>query len=217
MMEDVITGFIIYSGLPTINFIRKTTCVQSTNGGACTRNGKTNKLIIKNKILNSIGQTLKTNRDLIIKYKPTGIKKLLSLTDNSAKYQTINSVKETLNTLERSYTYLNDTNLKRIITILNVYNTKTNLNPLSTKIAEFKGKIQAQIETNRNNNGNANRTTKKVTTGTSRVNRIRPFIMKMSHLTNNQKAYYINQAKTNNTKLLSEIVKNARLRAYRRT
>ena len=121
--------------------------------------------------------------------------------------------------------------MNKIIRILNVYNNKPNLRPLSTKIAEFKGKIQAQIETNksqvgtktnRNNNGNANRTTKKVTTGNdtksaNRVNRIRPFIMKMSHLTNNQKAYYINQAKTNNTKLLSEIVKNARLRAYRRT
>lgn len=226
MMEDVITGFIIYSGLPEIKFIRKTTCVSSTNGGACRLNGKTNKLIIKNKILNSISQNLKTNRDLIIKYKPTGIKKLLSLTYNSAKYQTINSVKETLITLNKSYTYLNDTNLNKIIRILNVYSNKPNLSPLSTKIAEFKGKIQAQIETNkpqtetktnRNNTGNANRSTNKVTTGTSRVNRIRPFIMKMSHLTNNQKAYYINQAKTNNTKLLSEIVKNARLRAFRRT
>ena len=226
MMEDVITGFIIYSGLPEIKFIRKTTCVSSTNGGACRLNGKTNKLIIKNKILNSISQNLKTNRDLIIKYKPTGIKKLLSLTDNSAKNQNINSVKETLIILNKSYTYLNDTNLNKIIRILNVYSNKPNLRPLSTKIAEFKGKIQAQIETNkhqvgtktnRNNTGNANRSTNKVTTGTSRVNRIRPFIMKMSHLTNNQKAYYINQAKTNNTKLLSEIVKNARLRAYRRT
>ena len=214
MMEDVITGFIIYSGLPTINFIRKTTCVQSTNGGACTRNGKTNKLIIKNKILNSVSQNLETKRDLIIKYKPTGIKKLLSLTDNSAKYQNINSVKETLNTLERSYTYLNDTNLKRIITILNVYNTKTNLSPLSTKIAEFKGKIQAQIETNkpqvgtktnRNNNGNDNRSTKRVTT-------IRPHIMAMNHLTNNQKAYYINQAKNNLAKNLNDIKKNAKNR-----
>merc|ERR1711934_272365 len=123
--------------------------------------------------------------------KPTGIKKLLSLTDNSAKYQNINSVKETLITLNKSYTYLNDTNLNKIIRILNVYNNKPNLRPFSTKIAEFKGKIQAQIEKNNpqtkrkrsnNNNGTANRSTKKVTTGTSRVNRIRPFIMKMSHL-----------------------------------
>lgn len=225
MMEDVITGFIIYSGLPEIKFIRKTTCVSSTNGGACRLNGKTNKLIIKNKILNSISQNLKTNKDLIIKYKPTGIKKLLSLIDNSAKNQNINSVNETLITLNKSYTYLNDTNLNKIIRILNVYSNKPNLRSLSTKIAELKGKIQAQIETNkhqvgtktnRNNTGNANRSNNKVTTGTSRVNRIRPFIMKMSHLTNNQKAYYINQAKTNNTKL-SEIVKNARLRRFRRT
>jgi|TARA_Y100000389_G_scaffold190380_1_gene215157 hypothetical protein len=231
MMEDVITGFIIYSGLPTINFIRKTTCASATNGGACTRNGKTNKKDIQNRILRSVPSNKINYINTIIKSKPKGIKRLLTLIGNSAKSQTINSVKETLNTLNKSYTYLNDTNLNKIIRILNVYNNKPNLRPLSTKIAEFKGKIQAQIETNksqvgtktnRNNNGNANRTTKKVTTGNdtksaNRVNRIRPFIMKMSHLTNNQKAYYINQAKTNNTKLLSEIVKNARLRAYRRT
>ena len=226
MMEDVITGFIIYSGLPEIKFIRKTTCVSSTNGGACRLNGKTNKKDIQNRILRSVPSNKINDIKTIINSKPTGIKKLLSLTDNSAKYQNINSVKETLITLNKSYTYLNDTNLNKIIRILNVYNNKPNLRPLSTKIAEFKGKIQAQIEKNNpqtkrkrsnNNNGTANRSTKKVTTGTSRVNRIRPFIMKMSHLTNNQKAYYINQAKTNNTKLLSEIVKNARLRAYRRT
>jgi len=232
MMEDVITGFIIYSGLPTIKFIRKTTCASATNGGACRLNGKTNKKDIQNRILRSVPSNKINDINTIIKSKPKGIKRLLTLTGNSAKNQNISSVKETLNTLNKSYTYLNDTNLNKIIRILNVYNNKPNLRPLSTKIAEFKGKIQAQIETNNphkrkrinTNTGNANRSSvKKVTTGNLRklqssdVNKIRPFIMKMSHLTNNQKAYYINQARTNQTKKLSEIVKNARLRAYRRT
>lgn len=226
MMEDVITGFIIYSGLPAIKFIRKTTCVSSTNnrGLQCRLNGKTNKKDIQNRILRSVPSNKINYINTIINSKPRGIKRLLTLTGNSAKNQNINSVKETLNTLERSYTYLNDTNLKRIITILNVYNKKPNLLPLSTKIAEFKGQIQAQIETPQPKTGNANRPSiKKATTGNVRnlqssdVNKIRPFIMKMRHLTNNQKAYYINQARTNQTKKLSEIVKNARLRAYRRT
>lgn len=235
MMEDVITGFIIYSGLPAIKFIRKTTCASASNGGACRLNGKTNKKDIQTRILRSVPSNKINDINTIIKHKPptAGIKRLLTLTGNSAKSQKINSVKETLNTLNKSYTYLNDTNLNKIIRILNVYNTKPNLRPLSTKIAEFKGKIQAQIETNNpqhkrkrinNNTGNANGSSiKKVNTGNARelqssdVNKIRPFIMKMSHLTNNQKAYYINQARTNQTKKLSEIVKNARLRAYRRT
>ena len=248
MMEDVITGFIIYSGLPTIKFIRKTTCVSSTNnrGLQCRINGKTNKSNIQTRILRSVPSNKINDIKTIINSKPKGIKRLLNLTGNSAKSQNITSVKATLKTLNKSYTYLNDTNLKKIITILNVYNTKTNI-PQNTKIsiAAFKGKIQAQIETkepqtgnkrkhnnNNNNNNNNNGNTKKLKTNTSanklntttnanisarRVNKIRPFIMKMSHLTNNQKAYYINQAKTNPTKLLSEIVKNARLRAYRRT
>lgn len=226
MMEDVITGFIIYSGLPEIKFIRKTTCVSSTNnrGLQCRLNGKTNKSNIKNRILRSVPSNKINNINIIIKRKPsiTGIKELLNLTKNAAKNQNINSVKATFNTFKKSYTYLNDTNLKKIIDILNVYSNKNNI-PGNTKIniAAFKGQIQAQIEKNKpqtgnnrkhnnNNNGNAIRSAR-------RVNTIRPVIMKMSHLTNNQKAYYINQAKTNSTKLLSEIVKNARLRAYRRT
>ena len=234
MMEDVITGFIIYSGLPTIKFIRKTTCASVSNGGACRLNGATNKKDIQNRILNSVSPSKINIRNTIINSKPKGIKRLLTLTGNSAKNQTLNSVKQTLNKLKKSYTNLNDTNLKKIITILNVYNTKTNI-PETTKIniAKFKGQIQAQIETNNpqtkrkrntNNTGNANRSSiKKLSTTTNanrsarRVNTIRPHIMKMSHLTNNQKAYYINQARTNHTKKLSEIVKNARLRAYRRT
>jgi hypothetical protein len=99
-----------------------------------------------------------------------------------------------------------------MVTILNIYNTKTNI-PQNTKIkiAEFKGRIQAQIETkksqlkrkrNNNNTGNANRSAR-------RVNTIRPVIMKMTHLTNNQKAFYINQARTNLEKNLNDIKNNA--------
>ena len=229
MMEDVITGFIIYSGLPTIKFIRKTTCVSSTNnrGLQCRINGKTNKSNIQTRILRSVPSNKINDINTIINSKPKGIKKLLNLTGNSAKSQNITSVKATLKTLNKSYTDLNDTNLKKIITILNVYNTKTNI-PQNTKIsiAAFKGKIQAQIETkktqtgnkrkhnNNNNNNNSNRNPKKVTTGNAtrsarRVNTIRPVIMKMNHLTNNQKSYYINQAKTNLEKNLNDIKNNA--------
>lgn len=221
MMEDVITGFIIYSGLPTINFIRKTTCVSSTNGGACRLNGKTNKKNIQTRILNSVSPSKINIRNTIINSKPKGIKRLLTLTGNSAKSQNINSVKATLNTLNKSYTYLNDTNLKKIVTILNVYNTKTNI-PETTKIniARFKGQIQAQIEKNnpqteRKPINNSSRNAKKLNTTTNanrsdrRVNKIRPVIMKMGHLTNNQKAYYINQARTNLEKNLNDIKNNA--------
>ena len=227
MMEDVITGFIIYSGLPTIKFIRKTTCVSSTNnrGLQCRINGKTNKSNIQTRILRSVPSNKINDINTIINSKPKGIKKLLNLTGNSAKSQNITSVKATLKTLNKSYTDLNDTNLKKIITILNVYNTKTNI-PQNTKIsiAAFKGKIQAQIETKKtqtgnkrkhsNNNNNSNRNPKKVTTGNAtrsarRVNTIRPVIMKMNHLTNNQKSYYINQAKTNLEKNLNDIKNNA--------
>ena len=165
MMEDVITGFIIYSGLPEIKFIRKTSCVSSTNnrGLQCRLNGKTNKSNIQTRILQSVPSKIKIIKT-IINSKPKGIKRLLNLTGNSAKSQNISSVEQTLNTLKKSYTYLNDTNLKKMVTILNIYNTKTNI-PQNTKIkiAEFKGRIQAQIETKksqlkrkRNNNKRCN-------------------------------------------------------------
>lgn len=214
MMEDVITGFIIYSGLPAINFIRKTTCVSSTNGGACRLNGKTNKKDIQTRILQSVPSKRNIIND-IINSKPKGIKGLLTLTGNSAKSQNINSVKATINTLKKSYTYLNDTNLKRIITILNVYNTKTNI-PQNMKIrmSEFKGKIQAQIETikpqpktvndNRSNNMNVNapvqnnknnilNNAKQLANRQIAINNARAQLNKMIYLTPNQKKKYFEQ------------------------
>src|SRR5210317_1720672 len=43
MMEDAVTGFVLYTGFDTINFVSKTSCV-SQQSGACSRNG-----VIRNK------------------------------------------------------------------------------------------------------------------------------------------------------------------------
>ena len=70
------------------------------------------------------------------------------------------------------------------------------------KVSSETKKSQLKRKRNNNNTGNANRSAR-------RVNTIRPVIMKMTHLTNNQKAFYINQARTNLEKNLNDIKNNA--------
>jgi hypothetical protein len=50
MMEDSVTGFVLYTGFDTINFVSKTSCI-SQPSGACSRNGVTrNKTNVANRI-----------------------------------------------------------------------------------------------------------------------------------------------------------------------
>lgn len=77
MMEDSVTGFILYTGFPKIRFTSRTTCANQT-GGVCARNNKTvkNKSEIANRIRSSANRkmaprlgpkpNLRENRNLFI-------------------------------------------------------------------------------------------------------------------------------------------------------
>src|SRR6056300_838860 len=68
MMEDAVTGFVLYTGFDTINFVSKTSCV-SQRSGACSRNGVTrNKTNVANKIRASSGNNKVV--ELIVKSRP---------------------------------------------------------------------------------------------------------------------------------------------------
>src|SRR6056300_1510784 len=68
MMEDAVTGFVLYTGFDTINFVSKTSCI-SQPSGACSRNGVTrNKTNVANKIRASSGNNKVV--ELIVKSRP---------------------------------------------------------------------------------------------------------------------------------------------------
>ena len=68
MMEDAVTGFVLYTGFDTINFVSKTSCI-SQPSGVCSRNGVIrNKTNVANKIRASSGNNKAV--ELIVKSRP---------------------------------------------------------------------------------------------------------------------------------------------------
>jgi len=200
MMEDVITGFIIYTGMEKIQFVSKSTCVKSTNKGACKINGRvSNKGTIAQRIRANVpSNKLNTVRNIINK-KPKGLKSMLNLLSNAAKNQIPANIPITLKRLDSFKKYMDVDDLTQVAKILNVYKNKQGINQSTvTNIYSQIGNISARINAmNVNSSVNA------------RTN-LRNFLNsgKLNRLTNNNKNQFVamlNQKGSN----LNSIKKNA--------
>jgi len=148
MMEDVITGFIIYTGVEKIEFVSKTTCVKSNNTGACKINGRANKNDVAKRIRESVPQNKKNIRNNIINKKPKGLKSMLNLLSNAAKNQIPANIPNTLKSLNSFKKYMDVDDLKQVAQILNVYKNKPGINQSTvTNIYSQIGNISARINT----------------------------------------------------------------------
>ena len=158
MMEDVITGFIIYTGLPDINFVPKSTCTNSTNSGACKINGRAKKDDVAKRIRASVPENKKNIRNKIIKEKPPkGFKRLLKLILNAAKSLIPDNIPNTLKTLNSLKKYMDVDDLTQVSKILNVYKNKQGINQSTmTKIFEQIGSVNARLNGQSNNKNASN-------------------------------------------------------------
>jgi len=158
MMEDVITGFIIYTGLPDINFVPKSTCTNSTNSGACKINGRAKKDDVAKRIRASVPENKKNIRNKIIKEKPPkGFKRLLKLILNAAKSLIPDNIPNTLKTLNSLKKYMDVDDLTQVSKILNVYKNKQGINQSTmTKIFEQIGSVSARLNGQSNNKNASN-------------------------------------------------------------
>ena len=200
MMEDVITGFIIYTGMEKIQFVSKTTCVNSNNKGACKINGRvSNKGTIAQRIRANVpSNKLNTVRNIINK-KPKGLKSMLKLLSNAAKNQIPAIIPNTLKSLNSLKKYMDVDDLTQVAKILNVYKNKQGINQSTvTNIYSQIGNISARINAmNVNSSVNA-RTILRNFLNSGKLNR----------LTNNNKNQFVamlNQKGSN----LNSIKKNA--------
>jgi hypothetical protein len=200
MMEDVITGFIIYTGMEKIQFVSKTTCVNSNNKGACKINGRvSNKGTIAQRIRANVpSNKLNTVRNIINK-KPKGLKSMLKLLSNAAKNQIPAIIPNTLKSLNSLKKYMDVDDLTQVAKILNVYKNKQGINQSTvTNIYSQIGNISARINAmNVNSSVNA-RTILRNFLNSGKLNR----------LTNNNKNQFVamlNQKGLN----LNSIKKNA--------
>ena len=156
MMEDVITGFIIYTGLDSINFVPKSTCTNSTNSGACKINGSARKDDVAKRIRASVPQNKRNIRNKIIEKKPKGLKSMLNLLSNAAKNQIPTNIPNTLKRLNSLKKYMDVDDLTQVAKILNVYKNKPGINRSTVNtIYQQIGNVSARLNTPNRANANA--------------------------------------------------------------
>lgn len=228
MMEDVITGFIIYTGLPGINFVPKSTCTNSTNSGACKINGRANKNTVAEKIRASVPQNKRNIAKNIINKKPKGLKSMLNLISNAAKNQIPTNIPNTLKRLDSLKKYMDADDLTQVAKILNVYKTKPGINRSTVStIYQQIGNVSARLNTptrlsgtkRRSPNGNATPTQKQARPilATNRTN-LSNYMNTLNRLTENNKKNYLNQLNATGSNFIK--IKNAaydthRIRVFR--
>lgn len=149
MMEDVITGFVIYSGMEKIDFVSKSTCVAQTNNvGQCKRNGTANKQTVANRIRVNVPPAKLAVVEEIRNKKPVGLKNLLKLISNASRNRLPQDIITSLGTFERYKNYLDINDLKRIEEILTIYSSRQNINySTKTKVFEMLGEVKGKINT----------------------------------------------------------------------
>jgi hypothetical protein len=228
MMEDVITGFIIYTGLPGINFVPKSTCANSTNSGACKINGRANKNTVAEKIRASVPQNKRNIAKNIINKKPKGLKSMLNLLSNAAKNQIPANIPNTLKRLNSLKKYMDVDDLTQVAKILNVYKNKPGINRSTVNtIYQQIGNVSARLTTptrlSGTKRGSPNGNPNNATPNQNRTNamivnnraNLRAFLNRksLSRLTENNKKQFMNMLNQNGSNL--KTIKNTAYNTHR--
>ena len=154
MIEDGITGFVLYTGRDTIKFTTKSSCRGGNrNGRACLRNTNTsiNGSTIENRV-RQFNSTIANQMDAIEARKPKlppnmkSLVQLWSLGANVLNVQSIDSIMKIINDFQG---YWSDTDLQRFIRIIKSLNNRQNINnSRRTKLAALNGQLRAYLKTN---------------------------------------------------------------------
>jgi hypothetical protein len=147
MMEDVITGFIVYTGIDTIDFTGKKTCGNNTSQNkVCFINTKISKEHLYNQIISSLPANTQANVEKILKRKPMGLKTQIQSWLNAAKNVNEETANEVLKSVNRVIKNLNRSDIIKIINFMNVLNKRTNITDSQKfSISKNRGKFQAYL------------------------------------------------------------------------
>jgi len=168
MMEDVITGFIIYTGLDKITFTSRDTCNNSTNNtkGQCFQNATISRpSIISGQIRQDVGANKRDQVTKIINSKPRGMKSMLNLLNNSRRNQTPNTIRSIQVNVSKILNYLAEDDIKKLIPILTNYSRRNGVNEstkrnLNVMVGELGARVNSPMSVrsgqrrSRNNNSN---------------------------------------------------------------
>ena len=172
MMEDAITGFIVYTGMQNIDFTTKSGCgnLRNTNRGTCLMKNATNvkPQSVATQIIQSVPQNQKSYANAIIAAKPRvpGGKRLIKLWLNQDLNR--NTATTVLNTIDKFKNFWDDSDIVKIKTVLNKMRNGTGItNSNKIRASQLMGQLNARtpnqtpvatpMKRNRPNNNQNNR------------------------------------------------------------
>jgi hypothetical protein len=158
MIEDGITGFVLYTGRDRIQFTQKSSCKggNRNGGGACLRNSNTS--ISGGTIENRVRQfspNVAKQMDMIETQKPKlppNMKSLTTLWSGAANVLNVNRIDDIVRIVNDFRGYWSNTDLKKLIQIINTIRNRPNVNnSRKTRLSELNGRLRAYLKNNTQN------------------------------------------------------------------
>ncbi len=151
MIEDGVTGFVLYTGREQIKFSSGSVCRRGgNNSGVCIRNAKTN--ISTNNL--QVPPAIAEQMNAVEKRKPKlppNMKSLMELWSNSAKVINATGVEEIIKTIKAFDGYWSKDDLKKFLNIVQTLKKRNNIKPnseLSRKLNVLRGEFRGQLPNN---------------------------------------------------------------------
>jgi hypothetical protein len=233
MIEDGVTGFVLYTGRKQIKFSSGSVCRRGgNNSGVCIRNAKTNISTNNLQVPPAIAQQMNAIEARKPKLPPK-MKSLMSLWTNSANVITNTGVEEIIKTIKAFDGYWSKDDLKKFLNIVQTLQNRKNINPnseLSRKLNVLRGEFRGQLPNNgspsitrggaaysRPKNKPMNTSSRTPILASSRT-KLSNFMNNLNRLTENNKKKYLNQLNTsgsNFNKIKNAAYDTHRIRVFR--
>ena len=233
MIEDGVTGFVLYTGRKQIKFSSGSVCRRGgNNSGVCIRNAKTNISTNNLQVPPAIAQQMNAIEARKPKLPPK-MKSLMSLWTNSANVITNTGVEEIIKTIKAFDGYWSKDDLKKFLNIVQTLQNRKNINPnseLSRKLNVLRGEFRGQLPNNgspsitrggaaysrpKNKPMNTNNRTPILASSRTKLSN---FMNNLNRLTENNKKKYLNQLNTsgsNFNKIKNAAYDTHRIRVFR--
>ena len=162
MIEDGVTGFVLYTGRKQIKFSSGSVCRRGgNNSGVCIRNAKTNISTNNLQVPPAIAKQMNAVEARKPKLPPN-MKSLMSLWTNSASVINATGVEEIIKTIKAFDGYWSENDLNKFLNIVQTLQNRNNIKPnsgLSRKLNVLRGEFRGKLP----NNGSPSRSGRKRT------------------------------------------------------
>jgi hypothetical protein len=144
LIEDAVTGFIIYSGFSQLEYTSIKSCIKQKSAACRVGNTSSNKNVIAQKVRRMVSNNAKPIVEKLIAAKPklpSGIKRTIKLWLNQDLNR--NTATTVLNTIEKFIEYWDDSDREKIIRVLDTISR--NKSNVGSRAAVLRGRVAAGL------------------------------------------------------------------------